>query len=239
MLDTLEPDGFDINMGCSSSFVMKKGAGAALLTDLKKTCSIIKEIRKNTDKPITVKIRLMPNYTKRKILCFIKTLIDEGVNAITVHPRTPFKRYSGKPDWEIIGYVSENTSIPIIGNGDLFTVDSALKAWDKYKPAALMIGRGVIQNPWLFRLILNPKSIEPDFPFAFNKIVEGLKRDLPKDRRLGRLKEFTSYLARNYAFGHLLQCAIQNSSTINVAQSIANAFFLHHKPRKFYYNENI
>ena len=112
-------DCIDINMGCPVKKVTKKGAGSALMKNPELASEIIRKVRENTDKPLTVKFRSGWNHQTINAVEFAQMAEDSGADAVTVHARTWSDGFSGKADWEIITDVKKHVSIPVIGNGDI------------------------------------------------------------------------------------------------------------------------
>jgi nifR3 family TIM-barrel protein len=153
-------DIIDINMGCPVKKVTKKGAGAALMKDPKLAAKIISEVYKNTNLPVTVKIRTGWNHDSIVAPEFAKMAEDNGASAVAVHGRTWSQGFGGEVDWETISRVKMNVSIPVIGNGD---VDSYHKAVDVLKNTGcdgIMIGRAALGNPWVFSPEGTPTTID-------------------------------------------------------------------------------
>ncbi|MFA5602291.1 MAG: tRNA dihydrouridine synthase DusB [Bacilli bacterium] len=151
----MEPDIIDINMGCPVPKVaVRAQAGAALLRDLNKIYDIVKDVVNSVDVPVTVKIRSGWDGKSINAVEVAKICEQAGASAITIHGRTRKQGYGGKADWDIIKEVKKNISIPVIGNGDIKTPFDAKKMLEETGCDAVMIGRGVLGNPWLIRQII-------------------------------------------------------------------------------------
>ncbi len=150
--EKMHPDIIDINMGCPVPKVaVKAQAGSALLKDPDKVYEIVKAVVEAVKVPVTVKIRSGWDEKHINAVEIAKKCEEAGASAITVHARTRSQGYSGKADWNIIKEVKENVTIPVIGNGDVTTPELAKKMLDETKCDAVMIGRGVLGNPWLIK----------------------------------------------------------------------------------------
>jgi len=150
-----KPELIDINFGCPVRKVTGKGAGAALLRDIPKMLEITQAVIKAVDIPVTVKTRLGWDENDKPIVELAEMLQDIGVQALSIHGRTRSQLYKGISDWTLIGEAKNNPRlhIPIIGNGDITSAQIALEMKNKYGVDGLMIGRGAIGNPWLFKEI--------------------------------------------------------------------------------------
>ncbi|MBK7215422.1 MAG: tRNA dihydrouridine synthase DusB [Bacteroidales bacterium] len=147
------PELIDINFGCPVRKIAMKGAGAALLKDVPLMVRITEEVVKAVKLPVTVKTRLGWDENSKNIVDIAERLQDVGISALTIHGRTRSQMYTGKADWTLIGEVKNNQRmvIPIIGNGDVTGPEIAIKMHEDYGVDAVMIGRGAIGNPWIFR----------------------------------------------------------------------------------------
>jgi len=141
----------DVNMGCPATKILKGRAGAALMGDLNRAREIVAAIRAAVSVPLTVKFRLGLRAGALNYLELGRICQEEGVQAVTLHPRTARQQYSGRADWEHIARLVEALSIPVIGNGDVEKPEDAHRMFDETGCAMVMIGRAVLRNPWIFR----------------------------------------------------------------------------------------
>ncbi len=144
-------DIIDVNMGCPVNKVVKNGSGSALLKEPQKIYDIVKSLKDNIDKPITIKIRA--GFDHQHITCgeVTKLACLAGVDAIAIHGRTRSDFYNGYANLDYIKMVKEASSVPVLGNGDIKNVESAQKMLDETQVDGLMIGRATLGNPWIFR----------------------------------------------------------------------------------------
>ena len=150
----MKPDIIDINMGCPVPKVaVKSQAGAALLKEPQKIYEIVSSVVEAVNVPVTVKIRSGWDQNNINAVSVAKICESAGASAICVHPRTRSQGYSGKADWNIIKQVKEAVKIPVIGNGDITDIYKAKAMLDETGCDLIMIGRGVLGNPWLIREI--------------------------------------------------------------------------------------
>ena len=176
--DKMHPDIIDINMGCPVPKVaIKSQAGSALLKNPAKIKEIVSAVVKAVSVPVTVKIRSGWDANSVNAVEVAKVIEEAGASAITVHGRTRAQGYSGNADWNIIKQVKEMVNIPVIGNGDVTSAEKAKEMLDFTGCDAVMIGRGVLGNPWLINECVSylESGIIPPKPSAREKI-EMLKR---------------------------------------------------------------
>ncbi|MBR3579733.1 MAG: tRNA dihydrouridine synthase DusB [Lachnospiraceae bacterium] len=146
-------DIFDINMGCPVPKVVNNGEGSAMMKDVKTASAVVSAIVKAVKKPVTVKIRKGFSAGDANAPEFAKAMEEAGASAIAVHGRTREQYYSGKADWDIIAAVKQKVSIPVIGNGDIFTPQDAEKMLRYTGCDGIMVARGAQGNPWIFKNI--------------------------------------------------------------------------------------
>ena len=146
------PDLIDLNFGCPVKKVAGKGAGAGMLQNIPKMLEITQKVVEAVGLPVTVKTRLGWNHEQLIITSLAEQLQDCGIQALTIHGRTRSQMYTGEADWTLIGEVKRNPRIhiPIIGNGDIHSLDEADAAFDQYGVDAVMIGRATFGCPWIF-----------------------------------------------------------------------------------------
>lgn len=150
--ERFQPDGIDINMGCPVYNIVSKFNGAFLIKEPKRASEIIKKIKTAVRVPVSVKTRLGWN-DDRQILDFVKEVEDAGADLLSIHGRTKTQGYSGTANWERIGEAKQRTSLPVLVNGDIVDLDSAKTALLVSGADGVLIGRGGLGNPWIFKRI--------------------------------------------------------------------------------------
>ena len=153
IVEEARPDILDINFGCPVKRVAGKGAGAGMLQNIPKMLEITRAVVDAVKIPVTVKTRLGWDADHKIIVDLAEQLQDCGIAALAIHGRTRAQMYTGEADWTLIGEVKNNPRmhIPIIGNGDITSAIRAKECLDRYGVDAIMIGRGSIGRPWIFR----------------------------------------------------------------------------------------
>ena len=167
----------DINMGCPAPKVVKNGDGSALMRNPKLAAEVLSAVVKNSEKPVTLKIRKGWDDDCINAVEIAKIAQECGISALAIHGRTREQFYSGKADWDIIAEIKQAIDIPVIGNGDVFEVQDAVNLLEKTKCDAIMIGRGAQGNPWIFNRInhyMKTGEILPE-PTLEEKITTAIK----------------------------------------------------------------
>lgn len=230
-LHAFKADAIDLNMGCPSTVVGKFGAGVMMMEQPAKARSIVSEARKRTALPLSAKIRLGSDPDSTKLRSFCSMLEGEGIDMLTVHARFKHEPFERNPRWGYIAEIKESIKIPVIANGGIFSPEDAQKCLRISGADGLMIGRGAVIKPWLFAEIARSvfgshiTEREVSLPDIYAAFIEALNADYRPIYRLGRLKAFTHYFARNYKFGHSLACKVQSSSSMDEAKERAWMFF--------------
>lgn len=180
-----KPEIIDLNFGCPVKKVAGKGAGAGLLRDIPKMLEITKAVVDAVKLPVTVKTRLGWDEDNKVIVDLAEQLQDCGIAALTIHGRTRSQMYKGDADWTLIGEVKNNPRmhIPIIGNGDVLTPERAKECFDKYGVDAVMVGRGSIGKPWIFKELshylqtgehMQPLSFEEQMAIVKQQVLDSI-----------------------------------------------------------------
>lgn len=154
----------DINMGCPAPKITKNGEGSALMKEPELAGRIVSAIKKISNKPVTVKFRKGYDEESINAIEFAKIMEQSGADAVAVHGRTKKQMYEGKADWDIIAKVKNSISVPVIGNGDVFTAEDALRLKERTNCDGIMIARGSMGNPWIFKQVkrvLQGKEVLP------------------------------------------------------------------------------
>lgn len=146
-------EGLDVNMGCPAHKVASSGEGSGLMRNPENAEKILRAVVKASHVPVTVKMRLGWDEDHINVIDMAKMAEDCGVTEIAIHGRTRMQQYSGTADWDWIRRVKEAVNVPVIGNGDIFSADDAVRMLELSGVDGLLIGRGAMGNPWLFREI--------------------------------------------------------------------------------------
>ena len=177
--ELMHPDIIDINMGCPVPKVaLRAQAGSALLKDIPKIKEIVSAVVDAVSVPVTVKIRSGWDEDHINAVEVAKAVEEAGASAIAIHARTRSQGYSGKANWDIIKDVKEAVSIPVIGNGDVVSVDDFNKMMEYTRCDAVMIGRGCIGNPWLINDCVNAYNNKPIKEVSIKDRIDMIKRHL-------------------------------------------------------------
>lgn len=171
------PEGFDINMGCPVYKIVHNFNGCALMNDPKLAGDIVRAVKAAIDVPLSVKIRLGWD-DKTQAIAFAKILEDAGADLLTVHGRTKAQGYSGVADWQAVGRVKNAVTIPVLVNGDIHTAEKVVNALRESKADGVLIARGALGNPWIFRQIRDVLGGRAPEPITFAERMRVVRRHL-------------------------------------------------------------
>jgi len=225
-------DAVDLNLGCPAKKVVKSCGGSALLRDMPLLEQLIRAIRAAVEIPFTLKIRA--GWSEEEIVAVEvgRMAEDLGVEGITLHPRTRLQGYSGKADWSLIRQLKENIKIPVIGNGDILNVEDAALMRQQTGCDGIMVGRGALKNPWIFRQIQQMDHGEELFlPGTMDKyrLIKDYFTLLFEDATpgaIGKMKQFASWFTFAIPHGASLRKRIYTSETIQQVMEQIDEFFL-------------
>jgi tRNA-dihydrouridine synthase B len=220
-LEAAGADAIDLNMGCPVAKIVAKGQGAALMRDPWRTALIFRAMRKAISIPLTIKIRGGWDDRTLNAVEIARLAEDEGVTALTVHPRTRSQQFSGRAPWDIIAEVVAAVAIPVTGNGDVGSHDEAIAMQRATGCAAVMIGRGALGAPWVF--CATPTS-EDDRARIIRRHCALILEHLPERAALLQLKKHLSWYSSGRPFGARVRPALFAASSAEVVQTL----FWHH-----------
>jgi tRNA-dihydrouridine synthase B len=206
-LESQNPFAIDLNLGCPAPEIRKQASGIALFRDFERLKLVLKRIRACYRGTLTVKCRLGddPERWREPFQERLKLFEDFDVHAITVHPRFSNEKLKRRARWQEFPWVAARTKLPVIGNGDVCSLRDVHDNQSCFSPlAGLMLGRIVAQKPWIFREFALCPAREINYAEIWDRLYRYTLEDLPPERALGRMKEFSAYYSRNFFFGHEL-----------------------------------
>lgn len=165
-------DILDINMGCPAPKIVKNNDGSALMRDPELVSKIVHDIVEVSKKPVTVKIRIGWDNSSVNGIDIARRIEREGASCITVHGRTREMYYGGNANWDYIGEMKTHLNIPLIGNGDIFEPEDAIRMLQQTKCDGVALGRGAMGNPWIFDRILRVQEGRPDYTPTDKQVIE-------------------------------------------------------------------
>jgi tRNA-dihydrouridine synthase B len=222
----------DINCGCPAKKVVNGGGGSSLLRDLPQLEKILRRVRKAVSIPVTMKIRTGWDDSSINAVEVARLIEDCGGNMVAIHGRTRQQGYSGQANWNVIAAVKQAVSIPVIGCGDVTTPEQALARLAETGVDGVMIGRGAIANPWVFRQTSELMREEPVYQptlgekhRVLHRYHELLRDELPERALSGKLKQMCGYFTHGLAGGARLRERVFHSQTISEIYDQIDEYF--------------
>lgn len=208
MAQEVGADILDVNCGCPAPKVVKNGGGSGLLRDLPRLETILKEIKKTITIPLTLKLRTGFSESTINVVDVAKMAEQCGVEHIQVHGRTKEQGYKGLANWELIRQVKQAVTIPVSGNGDITSIESGMQRWRDSGTDGILIGRGAMQNPWIFRqfrdVLEGREPYQPDLNEKKDVLLEFfvmLREEMPEIVALGKMKQLAGQFTKGLVGG--------------------------------------
>lgn len=218
-------DFVDINMGCPVRKVVSDGGGAAWLKDLTKLGELLVAVKRGVQIPLTIKVRTGWDESSINIHEVVKVAAESGVAWVAIHGRTRAQGYSGFADWDLIRRVASESPIPIIGNGDLVNAAMARQKIEAGYCHAVMIGRGALKNPWIFREILGEKVQNKDFVSLIHRHFDLAIEKRDRHRAFLSLKKFLAWYAAGLPNSGKFRSVLFQLENIDDLRSHATCYF--------------
>jgi tRNA-dihydrouridine synthase B len=232
IVEQMGADIVDINLGCPVKKVVKQGGGSNLLRNMKLLENIFKAVRAATKIPLTVKIRTGWDRSSINAVEVLHLAEDCGVEGIAVHGRTRCDMFAGAADWSTIAHVKANARIPVMGNGDVFCPADAERMFRETGVDGVMMGRGVLANPWLIRQCFDHLSghdvvpVSPEGKAIFlTQFMLRISREIPAPLALGKLKKMGGYLSKGIPRGTTLRGRMHEARTVEEFLETTATFF--------------
>ncbi len=223
----------DINLGCPVRKVVRSGAGSALLSDPVKIGHIVAAVRRATSLSLTVKLRSGWDLASVHFLEIARIAVEEGVDAITLHPRTRCQGFGGKANWQHIAQLKQEVTVPVIGSGDLFTEKDIKTMFSETGCDAVMIGRGGYGNPWLIRQGIDSlagkstrqPTVEDRYLIA-NQHLDLFLDIFGPSKTLGHMRKHLCWYVRGLENSAAFRSRINNVRSIAEIRSALEGFFM-------------
>ena len=226
-------DVVDLNLGCPTANAARKGVGAALLKDPELLSRLLTTMRRGVPGLLSAKLRAGFDTTS-DALRNARLVQDSGLDFLTIHPRRRIDHYRGTADWRIVALIRSDLDIPVVGNGDIWYAESALRMFEETRCHAVMLGRPALRNPWIFRqlneLLSGREPFRPsglDLARHFRRLAAAFASRAPDspEAPVGPLKEQLGYLCRGLPEGAVVQRHLQRLPKLSLLLEAADESF--------------
>jgi tRNA-dihydrouridine synthase len=226
LLDRRENGGIDLNMGCSAPAIVRTGAGVRWMASIDRAGDLIRRVRREVRSRLSVKLRIGPEDDPEYLIRFCRRLESEGVELVTLHPRTAREKFRRRPRWEYVGLLREALGIPVAGNGDIGGAEELLRR--AAGPCdAVMIGRLAVRCPWIFAQARSPGGVLPG-PVSLEetalRFLELLARYQPREFHLSRARRFFAYFCGNFRFGAYLKTRLNREGDLSGMAAVLSSY---------------
>ena len=225
-------DILDVNCGCPAPKVVKNGGGSGLLREPDRLETILKEIKKRISIPLTLKLRTGFSDSTINVVDVAKMAEQCGVEHIQVHGRTREQGYKGLANWDFIGQVKNSVAVPVSGNGDITSLEYGMKRWHETGVNGILIGRGAMQNPWIFRQFQDVlEGREPYQPSLSEKKAVLLEffdlclEEMPELVALGKMKQLAGQFTKGLVGGAQFRQTLYHSHSADEILSNITSYF--------------
>jgi tRNA-dihydrouridine synthase len=249
VLDRLECAGIDINMGCSAPLIRKTGAGAGWMASIDRAGELISRIRPVVKRRLSVKLRIGFKDDFEYLAQFCRRLEAEGVELITLHPRTVTEKFKRLARWEYVGALKKELKIPVAGNGDISSAEELVRRAGGGLCDAVMVGRGAVRQPWIFAAARGREDSrkgakasnlrfgrrgeeggEGDLSFDFEgvgvRFLELLTKYQPAEFHVSRALRFFSFFCDNLKWGNYLKTKLNREDTLQGIEQVWREYFV-------------